>query len=387
MSARGSAYRKTVALVVLSATVLSAAIVTIRLGTSHWDASAFVRAGNVYTHPGQTPKNLTVIHGIGYDGQFYYRLALDPFSGARTKFGITLDQPGRRQQRILYPMLAWIASGGGRPGAVPWALVAINAVGLVLIALAGTALVRTMGRSAWWGLAFALIPGLIVALTHDTGEVVAILLALCFLMLFRQNRLALATVALTAAVFARETTLVFALGLLVAAIISRRRTYVLCALVPIIAYAGWQIFLGTRWGTPPVLSAGGRDIGPVPFYGLILAATRWVHRGARVVTWNVIFSVAALAFLAWFVRAMRRSTALVHERAALALALILVPFLRSDVWFNFTSYLRAMSEAMVLGLVTLISVSSGAMTRLNRRSSLRRAAGEQPIQARARPPT
>ncbi|HLW15912.1 MAG TPA: hypothetical protein VKV69_00940 [Actinomycetota bacterium] len=345
--------RRTVVLVALAASVLSAAVVTARLATSHWDASAFVRAGNVYAHPGQTPKNLTVIDGIGYDGQFYYRLALDPFSGARTKFGITLDQPGRRQQRILYPVLAWIFSGGGKPGAVPWALIVINAVGLVLIALVGTTLVR----SPWWGLAFAVIPGVLVALTHDTGEVIAILLALGFLTLFRRDRFALATIALTFAAFARETTLVFALGLLVAALIARRRTYLVCALVPLIAFGAWQVFLGARWGTPPLLSAGGRDISPIPFYGLILAGSRWVDRGARVLTWNIVFATASLAFLAAGLRALRRSTAIFHERAAFILALILVPFLRSDVWFNFTSFLRAMSEATVLGSIVLLDRS------------------------------
>ena len=340
--------RRAVALAVLTAAVLSGTVVTIRLATSHWDASAFARAGNTYAHPGQTPKNLKVIDGIGYDGQFYYRLALDPFSGARTKFGITLDQPGRRQQRILYPLLAWIVSGGGRASAVPWALIAINAIGLVMIAWVGTA----FGR---WGFAFALVPGVLVALTHDTGEVVAILLALCFLVLFRRDRFALATAALTAAAFARETTLVFALGLLVAAYMTRRRTYLMCALVPLAAFAAWQIFLGVRWGAPPLLSAGGRDIGPVPFYGLIVAAVRWFDRGARVVTWNMVFASASLVFLAVGLRALKRSTALLHERAAFILALILVPFLRSDVWFNFTSFLRALSETMVLALIVRFS--------------------------------
>ena len=139
--------RRTVALVVLSAALLSSAVVTVRFATSDWDASMFVRAGNVYGDPAQTPKSLTVIHGIGYDGQFYYRLALDPFSGKLKEFGITLDKPGRRQQRILYPLLAWIVSGGGNASAVLWALIMINAIGLVLIAWVGTALVRTMGRS------------------------------------------------------------------------------------------------------------------------------------------------------------------------------------------------------------------------------------------------
>src|SRR5205807_4916723 len=189
---------------------------------------------------------------------FYYRLALDPFSGARTKFGITLDKPGRRQQRILYPLLAWIVSGGGNASAVLWALIMINAIGLVLIAWVGTALVRTMGRSPWWGLAFALVPGALVSLTHDTSEVLAILLSLCFVTLFRQERYPLAVVALTLAVFARETTLVFALGLLVAAYLRRRsvewRALFACALVPLIAYVGWQVFFGILWWGAPVFT-------------------------------------------------------------------------------------------------------------------------------------
>ena len=355
--------RRTVALVVLSAALLSSAVVTVRFATSDWDASMFVRAGNVYGDPAQTPKSLSVIHGIGYDGQFYYRLALDPFSGARTKFGITLDKPGRRQQRILYPLLAWIVSGGGNASAVLWALIMINAIGLVLIAWVGTALVRTMGRSPWWGLAFALVPGALVSLTHDTSEVLAILLSLCFLTLFRRGHHCWAVIALTLAVFARETTLVFALGLLVAAYLRRRsvewRALLSCALVPIAAYIAWQIFLGIRWSGAPVFTAGGHDLGPVPFYGLIRAAVKWVGRGARVVTWNVIFSVASLGFLVVALRALRRSSALLHERAAFVLALILVPFLRSDVWFNFTSFLRAMSEAMVLGLIVLLDRPAG----------------------------
>ena len=341
--------RRTVALVVLCAAMLSASVVTIRFATSHWDASAFVRAGDRHVDASRAPKNLTVIHGVGYDGQFYYRFALDPFSSALTKYGITLNQPGRREQRILYPLLAWIFSGGGKPGAVLWALILINAVGFVLIA----AIATSFGRSPWWGLAFSIVPGALVALTHDTAEVVAILLSLCFLVLFRRDRFALATVALTAAVFARETTLVFALGLLVAAFMTHRRTYLVCGLVPLAAFAAWQIFLATIWGAPPVVSAGGRDIGLVPFYGLILAAVRWFGRGARVVTWNLIFAGAALAFLVLAMRALRRSTLLLHERAAFIMALILIPFLRSDVWFNFTSFLRAMSEATVLGIVVL----------------------------------
>ena len=41
-------------------------------------------------------------HSPGYDGQFFYRLALRPWTQTRTEFGITFDEPAYRQQRLVY---------------------------------------------------------------------------------------------------------------------------------------------------------------------------------------------------------------------------------------------------------------------------------------------
>ena len=47
-------------------------------------------AGGAVIGPG-TPSELTV-YRTGYDGQFVYRLALDPFTRVRTAHGITFGQ-------------------------------------------------------------------------------------------------------------------------------------------------------------------------------------------------------------------------------------------------------------------------------------------------------
>ena len=53
---------------------------------------------------------LTVYEGSsGYDGAFVYRLALDPFTEQPVAHGITLDNPSYRQQRIVLPLVAWLA--------------------------------------------------------------------------------------------------------------------------------------------------------------------------------------------------------------------------------------------------------------------------------------
>src|SRR4030095_8355569 len=97
----------------LIATVLGALFTLGMLLRSGFDASTFVTAGDKYCDPALVPDNLSVLkNSSGYDGQFYYRLALDPFTSRRTDFGVTLDIPSFRHQRILYPFMALALSAG-----------------------------------------------------------------------------------------------------------------------------------------------------------------------------------------------------------------------------------------------------------------------------------
>ena len=54
--------------------------------------SLFIMAGHTYTHRAQLPKGLLLVPSAGYDGQFYYRLALDPANWSKTAFGIADGQ-------------------------------------------------------------------------------------------------------------------------------------------------------------------------------------------------------------------------------------------------------------------------------------------------------
>ena len=84
-----------------------------RLYQSRFDPSSFVVAGDRYSDPSRVPQSLTVLKdSAGFDGQFYYRLALNPFTSQPTEFGITLDAPPLRHQRILYPLLSSVLSLG-----------------------------------------------------------------------------------------------------------------------------------------------------------------------------------------------------------------------------------------------------------------------------------
>ena len=88
--------------VALIVAVAYAAYLAARPGNLASDPARFVFAGDEFCDPARVPSNLPVgIDSAGHDGQFYYRLALDPFSAEPTAFGIRLDNPPYRQQRIL----------------------------------------------------------------------------------------------------------------------------------------------------------------------------------------------------------------------------------------------------------------------------------------------
>src|SRR5690242_7968565 len=108
-------------------------------------------AGHTYTHRSQLPPGLLRVPSAGYDGQFYYRLALDPFNWHRTAFGITMDQ-SYRYTRIGYPVLAWIFSLGQHQ-LVPVVLVVLNLFAVAAMAMLGGMFARDAGRHALWGLA------------------------------------------------------------------------------------------------------------------------------------------------------------------------------------------------------------------------------------------
>lgn len=79
-----------------------------------------------------------VSHKFGYDGQFYYRFALDPFSNQKRVQGLSVDRPAWRQQRILLPLLTWFVARGD-PELTANVLLAINLLSVAGLTLVGGA--------------------------------------------------------------------------------------------------------------------------------------------------------------------------------------------------------------------------------------------------------
>src|SRR5207244_3002432 len=109
----------------------------------------------------------------GFDGQFYYALARDPWH----RHDYPLDIPAYRHARILYPALAWLLSGGGDPGRLLWAMPAINLLAAAGLAWLGAGLALRHGRSAWWGFLLPLVVNVGMPALRDLTDPLAALTA------------------------------------------------------------------------------------------------------------------------------------------------------------------------------------------------------------------
>ena len=354
--------RREVVLGAATVLVVVTLVVLLRLSFNSFDPSRFVWAGVPNADPAAVPDGLYVHpESAGFDGQFYYRLALDPATASVSDQGITLDIPSYRHQRIVYPALAWAASGGGRSGPLPVVLIVVNVVGLVALGGIAAALAVLARRPWWWGLPIAAAPGLAVALCRDTTEITAAALMAGGALALRRSRPAAAAGLLTLAVLARETALFLPAGVglawCVRAAVDRRLPSIrelVPAAVPGLVFIGWQLALAARWGTMPVFSGAGAA--GLPIVGIFRTIAMGAHgKGAPEHLFDLLTMAFVIAFAVLAVVASARSEAPLHERIAVVFAAGVVLCLNPVQWDSHLGLQRAAVELSVLGCLVLAS--------------------------------
>jgi hypothetical protein len=363
------AYSRSAAWIPATLTVLVVgSFALVRLAHFDFDASVFVVAGDSFVDAEQAPADLAILEDSdGYDGQFFYRLALDPFTSEEVEFGIRLDAPGWRQQRLLYPLIVWIVSIGN-PAAVPVLLIVVNLVGLGSIGWFGARVAMQMGRHALWGLLFSFYPGFLISLSRDLSEIVATAFLLLGILFVTRTRFLAAAIAFGAAVLTRETTLLVPLAAGGAALLgdesghpsNRRARYLL--VIPLCVYAGMQIVLWIHWGELPI--ARGRGQLGAPLGGILhFLRSDWLFQEAHPLRLAAFLFVPAVAVLA----ACAPSST--HAGRPIVLAWMayvgLMLLLTAKIWVEDISFLRAYTECYVLGALLIVgAVRFGTALRL-----------------------
>lgn len=244
------------------------------------DISRFVVAGADVVDP-SSPPALHVFPGDGYDGQMYWRLAVDPTDWRNNSHvGIRFVQ-SYRSGRIAYPALAWVASAG-QQSAVKYALVGVNVALFAAAAYVAALLARRRGRAPIWGLFIVSATGLIAGLSRDLTEVLMVTTLLLGGWCISRKRFGGAAAAWSVAALTHEQALyVIAAHLVWLALSVRRRRRVTgselaVGLVPGAVYVIWQTIVRQQVHQWPVMTSRQSATG-APFIGLIRTVNDWAH--------------------------------------------------------------------------------------------------------------
>ncbi len=318
-----------------------------------------------FTHPAQLPRGVVIgdPNQAGYDGQFYYRLALDPFDWARTAFGITMDQ-SYRYTRIGYPVLAWLVSFGQHE-LVPYSLVAVNLVGVAAMAVLGGMFARESGRHALWGLAFAAYFGLVISVGRDTAEPVAEACMLGGLLAYRRSRYLLATALFTFGAITRETILLAPAAIAVVRLVAmaRRRARPgladLTWIVPAVAYGVLEVAVHfVVKGEFPLLANTNRNL-TTPFtalYDALRYAAGHINTAHLSPIDIALLEYVTLAvFIAGGLAVIVVTTAPVHERLAFVFFVLELGLLSSQIWTSTFGDGRSLIEPYLMALILLLA--------------------------------
>lgn len=327
---------------------------------AHGDIASFIVVGSKHVARTGLPSGIPVIHGTGYDGQFYFRQSLDPFDTARTASGIVLD--GRfRLERLGYPLVVYLLSGGGQVGAVPIVLVAVNVLGLGLVGFFGGLLAAEAGRHACYGLLLPAYFGFVMTLSRDLLEIVEVSFVLAAVLAFRRGRYVLAGLGFACAVVTKETDVATVTGYAIAiaiASLARNRRFRLAPWVsvalPAAGFLAVQLWLRVVTGHI-ALRSGARGNLATPFVAAVHAFAHYASHPFVLANaiWlgeiGVLGLVVLIALLTF-----RRTNARLEEKVALVVLVALAVSLSAAVW-NGQADFRSLAPVYALSCVVLLS--------------------------------
>ncbi len=305
-------------------------------------ANEFAHIGHKFLFQSTTSSVITPSLGyqsrLGFDGQFYLFLALDPQHAQDY-----MDSPAYRYSRIGYPILARGMSAGNS-AAIPYVMVLINLAAVVAGTLAAAILLRRRRASPWLALLYGFFPGIVFSVFRDLGEPLAFALAAWAMVVFdaRSWRRLLASAGLFAyALLTRETAALFPAIMLLSLLFAggsvsdwtarirgnalRAAAFGAVAFAPMFA---WRYFVSSFWisGASNGISADTsegvtRDL--VPLHAIV---GRWPwNKEELLVLLTVVVPAVVSALIALAVLLRKRSPELWLFLLSTAVFVILIP--------------------------------------------------------------
>ena len=364
------------------------AAISLRLAIAGGDPSILILPGEKFCNVDEIPENLIVKpeYGIGYDGQFYYRLSLNPFTNKETEYGITFDFPVYRSQRVLLSFITWIVTFGNHD-LVVYALPMVNFLMVILLIYFCVQICRYFQWGAYEALLLFLYPGYLLILARTLTGVTSAAFVAGGIFFLLNKRYWLSGICLSLSVLARETTLILPFGMFVTLIahfsyqlianenhskskielFMRYLKMMPATVLPGLTYIIWQVILYWNWQGLPVTEPT-KALG-LPFVGFSQAVMKfvnnpnisWSYLIRHVLNISMILGVGFLLLHVFFKNLNLKS---LKEEKEFGLSFLLTlplllygmfsTFLAFGVWEEDWAFLRSQNEFYLLGMLVLI---------------------------------
>jgi hypothetical protein len=226
--------------------------------------TSFMVIGDYFKAPHiWTEKTLVLQDSVGYDGQFYYYIAHDPF--ILGQFYGHIDSPAYRYQRLIYPLTVRLMSFG-QSALIPWMMVIVNLFTVLLGTWLVTLILRNFGLSPWYSLFYASLWGFLLSLLRSLPEPLAITFVVGAVFFYFKGKIISQAIALSLAALTQETTLLVSLAFFLYWLGKKNFRNLLFMLLPPLVYLLWQLYIFSHFHMFSYI--GGTHNFGLPFLGI-----------------------------------------------------------------------------------------------------------------------
>jgi hypothetical protein len=306
-----------------------------------------------FMSPEEMPEGMHYLKNcVGYDGQFFYFIARDPFIARDMHKRI--DNPAYRYQRIMYPLLAALLAFGS-VSRIPAMLVFVNIASIIIGTFFVALMFKKQRMSQWYALFYALLSGLLIASMRDLCGPTAMCFMVGGLYFFSEKRFFTSAAFIAIAILTRETVIALVPCLVIDGIFRKRSARAaLSAILSPLPFIAWAWAITKRFGHPPWHGGTGNLGRPgIAMANHLRDVLFSVHRGQEEKVFLVLFVLTTAVCLGYALRQVFKS---VDGLSLAFLGYAILPFLMTEsVWIEPWSYGRVLVTSSVLLVVNFAS--------------------------------
>ncbi len=300
--------------------------VSVLIRCFNYDTAKFFTIGAVFfdrVPPRLIPDRPTVFHNEpGFDGQFYYFLAHDPFLSNGVEGA--LDDTFIRARRILFPLTAWVVALG-KMEYISQSLILTNVIAICITLFLLGRISSAVGRRKSILLigAFAISFSGFIPLYRNTSEGFAAAMLLFSISFYLRRKWFLCGLFAALGALTKETSLIWTIALGLEFLSSRQYKKISIMALAFIPLAIWCIVLLMRFPSQSGKWTSLQNFS-LPFYGPFSAALTLLKEGP---VKKAFFALPTMALL-WML-GTRTMTRVWKKKDALSYTLLLSVFLMS----------------------------------------------------------